>query len=96
MAVRGIVGNRYAIGGVEYVVVDAMCAEGMSGGPLFLAEKGEVVGTVGSRFDPGRTRAKLGGASEEDLAALPKERTNLTFATAGGYTLEMLARAGVR
>lgn len=96
MAVRGIVGNRYALGKIEYLVVDAMCTEGMSGGPLFLADSGEVIGTVGSRFDPARTRAKLRGLPEAAVAGIPRERTNITFATAGKYAQELLARAGVR
>jgi S1-C subfamily serine protease len=96
MAVRGIVGNRYALAGVEYLVVDAMATEGMSGGPLFMADSGEVIGTVGSRFDPARTRAKLRGLPAAVVAGLPKERTNLTFASGGQYALALLARAGAR
>lgn len=92
MATRGIVGNRYALGEVEYYVVDAMCAEGMSGGPLFLAETGEVIGLVGSRFDPSRTRAKLRGLPEAVVDGLPKERTNLTFATAVEYLSALVSK----
>lgn len=92
MAVRGIVGNRYSLGEVEYLVVDAMCAEGMSGGPLFLAGTGEVVATVGSRFDPARTRARLSGVPQAALGAMPRERTNITFATSGRYLGDLLGR----
>jgi S1-C subfamily serine protease len=92
MAMRGMIGNRYSLGGIEYLVVDAFAAEGMSGGPLFLAKTGQVIGVVGSRFDPGRTRAKLRGASEKEIAGLPREQTNLTFATAAKYLITLIEK----
>lgn len=96
MTVRGLLANRYSLGGTEYIVVDAICAEGMSGGPLFLADSGQVIGTVGARFDPARARAKLRGRSEAEAAELAKERVNITFASSGAYALAMLARHGIR
>ncbi len=94
MATRGIVGNRYRLGDVDRYVIDALCAEGMSGGPLFLAENGVVVGQVGSRFDPGRTRARLRGASAEEADRLPPDRTPISFATPAAEVRSLLARAG--
>jgi serine protease Do len=92
MTMRGIVGNRYKLGTIEYYVVDAAASEGMSGGPLFLADTGEVIAVVGGRFDPGRTRARLGGAREEALRDRPAERTSIMFAASVEYVLALLAR----
>jgi S1-C subfamily serine protease len=92
MTMRGVVGNRYKLGTIEYYVVDAAASEGMSGGPLFLADTGEVIGVIGGRFDPGRTRARLGGAREEALRDRPAERTSICFAASIDYVLALLAR----
>lgn len=77
---RGIVGNRFVSKGVEHLVIDAVCAEGLSGAPLFLTGSGRVVGLVGARFDPERTRARLRGADEDELARLPPSVSAITFA----------------
>jgi serine protease Do len=90
LATRGMVGNRYALGGADRLVVDAVCSEGCSGGPLALAASGAVVGVVGARFDPARTRAKLRGAGEDELARLPREPTAITFAVEVRYLAALL------
>jgi S1-C subfamily serine protease len=92
MTTRGIVGNRYRMGGIDYYVLDAMLNEGFSGGPLFLTTGGEVVGTVSSRFDPLRTKMKLRGASELELRGLTPERTNIAFAICSHYGVRLLRK----
>lgn len=96
MTMRGIVGNRYRFdpgkGAVEFYVIDASASEGMSGGPVFLSDSGDVIGIVGGRFDPGRTRARQRGASPESLRELPAERTNIMFAPVIEYGLALLKR----
>ncbi|GIW71906.1 MAG: hypothetical protein KatS3mg102_1448 [Planctomycetota bacterium] len=92
MTMRAIIGNRYRLGGVTYEVLDAAAAEGMSGGPLFETERGELVGIVSGRFDPGRTRARLGGMPPEQIARLPAERASITFAVGSEDVRALLAR----
>lgn len=92
MTMRGIIGNRYRLGTAEYYVVDAVVSEGMSGAPLFLADSGEVVGVVGARFDPARTRAKLAGVPDDQARAAPAERTSITFASSIEYALALLKK----
>lgn len=94
MTMRGIIGNRYRLGRVDYYVVDASASEGMSGGPLFLADTGEVIGIIGGRFDPGRARAKLRGLTREAVRELPTDRTNIVFATMIEAALALLKGRG--
>ena len=92
MTMRGIVGNRYRLGETECYVVDANASEGMSGGPVFLAQSGEAIGLVGGRFDPGRTRARLRGSAPSAIRDLPAERANIMFAPAIEYVLALLKK----
>ncbi len=78
----GILSNRYRLRGIDHFVVDAVCAPGISGGPLFLAETGEVIGLVGARFDPVRARAKLRGVTGTELEDLAPAASSITFAVA--------------
>jgi S1-C subfamily serine protease len=90
MTMRGIVGNRYRLGAVEYYVLDVSPSEGMSGGPVFLSDGGQVIGFVGGRFDPARTRAKMAGRPSEDVRSLPVERTSILFAPCIEYLLALM------
>lgn len=94
MTARGIVGNRYRGGGIERYVVDAICAEGLSGAPLFLCETGRVIGLVSGRFDPALTRARLRGATLDELDRIPRTTTGITFAADHSYLAELLAKVG--
>lgn len=53
-----VIGNRYKFDDdVDRYVLDAMVAEGISGGPVFL-ESGSVCGIVSARFDPAGSKEK--------------------------------------
>jgi len=90
MTMRGIVGNRTRLGTTQHYVVDISPSEGMSGGPLFTTDTGHVIGIVGGRFDPARTRAKMAGRTREEVRALPVERTSILFAPSIEYLLALL------
>ena len=90
MTMRGIIGNRYRLGTTDHYVIDISPSEGMSGGPVFLSDTGQVVGFVGGRFDPARTRAKMAGRPREEVRALPAERTSILFAPSIEYLLALL------
>lgn len=94
MTMRGIVANRYKLGAIDCYVIDANASEGMSGGPVFLAQTGEVIGVIGGRFDPGRTRARLKGSSPGAVRDMPAERANIMFAPVVEYVVALLQKRG--
>lgn len=94
MTVRGIVGNRYAIGGTDYYVIDAQASAGFSGGPLFLAENGAVCGTVSARFDPLRTKLLREGR-DPDAEGVEPQQTSLSFAITSQPALALLRSKGI-
>ena len=80
-----MIGNRYKFGGVDYYVLDAMVAEGSSGGPVF-TEDGVVCGIVSSRFDPVKLARKHGLSRAKAEA----RRTCISFAVTSREAVKWL------
>jgi S1-C subfamily serine protease len=92
MAMRGIVGSRYRLGGCDNYVIDIPASQGMSGGPLVLASSGDVIGVVRGRFEPERVRASLDGRAQEEVLSMPAEWARILFAPSVEYLLALMRK----
>jgi len=72
------------------ILFDNMVQDGDIGGPLIHAGDGHIVGLVSGRFDPTEV---VRGATDWDRR--PPHDTNISFAVAIDYGLELMARAGL-
>jgi S1-C subfamily serine protease len=80
MTSRAIVGNRYRMREVDWLVLDTVLSPGTSGGPLFTCDTGKVIGVIGARFDPERARRRLSGPLPEGFTSGRPSVSSIAFA----------------
>jgi S1-C subfamily serine protease len=81
--------DRFGVG-VKTIQIDAMSHEGNSGGPLFLATTGALIGIMARRYDP---LSSMQRALTLGDVGIIRDRTNIAFAIFIDHLLEVIPPA---